>query len=255
MQAKRRLSKILSVMLCLLLLFTGLGWGGVAFADETAETTAASSVLENEGKEDDILQNDAAFDQEDEKAVDTVSAEPEREKETEKEVFAGTAQSETDTEGTEEIAGADRNAVTGTDLADFLYDVICDAPTDENGNYVIDPNTSYNIKFSFRENEALQFDNGEALTYAIPDGLIVPDVPPTSFGINVIDGSGEAIVQGNTFEVSNGQLVIRFNRSDPNIDRLDALANVSFVIDLSVRIDENAGSVIFNSDIEKRFCL
>ena len=240
-------------MLCLLLLFTGLGWGGVAFADETAETTAASSVLENEGKEDDILQNDAAFDQEDEKAVDTVSAEPEREKETEKEVFAGTAQSETDTEGTEEIAGADRNAVTGTDLADFLYDVICDAPTDENGNYVIDPNTSYNIKFSFRENEALQFDNGEALTYAIPDGLIVPDVPPTSFGINVIDGSGEAIVQGNTFEVSNGQLVIRFNRSDPNIDRLDALANVSFVIDLSVRIDENAGSVIFNSDIEKDF--
>ena len=153
----------------------------------------------------------------------------------------------------EEAKNGNRDAATSTNLADFLVNVSCNAPTDENGNYIINPNDSYELTFSFRENENLQFDNEADLVYDLPEGLIVPNVSATSFDINISDNAGSATISNNTFEVVDGRLIVRFNQSDPNIDRLKALANVSFQVQLSVQIDENAGSIVFNSDIEKDF--
>lgn len=153
----------------------------------------------------------------------------------------------------EETSKRNRDASTSSNLADFLVNVTCDAPTDENGNYVINPNDSYEITFSFRENENIQFDNEADLIYVLPDGLLVSDVSATSFDIRIGDSEGTATISNNTFEVVDGKLIVRFNQSDPNIERLKALANVSFQVELTVQIDENAGSIVFNSDIEKEF--
>ena len=153
----------------------------------------------------------------------------------------------------EEKNRAGRDAAVSTDLADFLVNVSFNAPTDENGNYIINPNETYELAFSFREKEDLQFDNEADLVYELPEGLIAPDVSSTSFDINIVDDEGSATVSGNTFEVADGRLIVRFNQSDPNIERLKALANVAFQAQISVRIKEDAGSVVFNSDIEKEF--
>ena len=153
----------------------------------------------------------------------------------------------------EETSKRNRDASTSSNLADFLVNVTCDAPTDENGNYVINPNDFYEITFSFRENENIQFDNEADLIYVLPDGLLVSDVSATSFDIRIGDSEGTATISNNTFEVVDGKLIVRFNQSDPNIERLKALANVSFQVELTVQIDENAGSIVFNSDIEKEF--
>ena len=153
----------------------------------------------------------------------------------------------------EETTKRNRDASTSSNLADFLVNVTCDAPTDENGNYVINPNDSYEITFSFRENENIQFDNEADLIYVLPDGLLVSDVSATSFDIRIEDNEGTATISNNTFEVADGKLIVRFNQSDPNIKRLKALANVSFQVEFTVQIDENAGSIVFNSDIEKEF--
>lgn len=142
---------------------------------------------------------------------------------------------------------------TGTDLADFLIRLEVDAPVDENGNYVIDPNRFYDMTFTFRENEGLQFDNEAELVYELPAGLIVPDTAATSFEINIVDGQGSAVISGCTFEVADGKLIVHFNQDDPNIERLYALGNVTFNIGLSVKIDENISSIVFNPDIEKDF--
>ena len=59
----------------------------------------------------------------------------------------------------EQSRNGNRDAATSTNLADFLVGIECNAPVDENGNYIIDPNRSYEMTFVFQENEGLQFDN------------------------------------------------------------------------------------------------
>ena len=145
------------------------------------------------------------------------------------------------------------DAASSTNLADFLVSVECDAPIDENGNYIINPNSTYEVSFSFREDEDIQFENDRDLTYTLPEGLIAPDIGATSFDISIVDGEGSAVISGNTYEVADGVLTVRFNQNDTNINRLKALANVAFMVQMGVQIDENVSSIVFNSDIEKEF--
>lgn len=146
-----------------------------------------------------------------------------------------------------------RSAPSSADLADFLVNVDVNAPTDENGNYVIDPNSTYEVTFAFRENEGIQFDNENDLVYDLPEGLSAPNVGATSFDINIVDDEGTVVISGNTFEINGGVLKVRFNQGDANINRLKALANVAFQVQFGAQIDETASSIIFNSDIEKEF--
>ncbi len=146
-----------------------------------------------------------------------------------------------------------RSIPTSTDLSQFLVTVACDAPTDENGNYVIDPNATYGLALSFAENQSLQFDDTNIMAYQLPAGLMVPNSGPTSFGIEIADNLGQAVVLGNTFQVANGVLTVRFNQDDPNFNRLTAVANANFSIDFAVAFDGSAGSIAFNPLIEKEF--
>ena len=142
---------------------------------------------------------------------------------------------------------------TSTNLADFLTEVIIDAPQDENGNYIINPNNSYEMTLKFSENEGIQFEDESVLTYDFPDGIIINDIGATAFSIKVTDENGVAIVYDNIFEVVDGQLRIRFNQDDPNFDRLKATPNVNFSITFSSSFDQTVGEIVFNENIVKDF--
>ena len=144
-------------------------------------------------------------------------------------------------------------APVSTDLASFLTDVAINAPTDENGNYIIDPNSTYDMTFTFRENEELQFDDTGDLVYTFPEGLIVGEVGQAALSITVVDENGTAQVLDNIFEVRDGQLHVRFNQDDPNFERLKAMSNVQFKLGFSTKIDENVGEIVFNPEIVKDF--
>ncbi len=147
----------------------------------------------------------------------------------------------------------DADAPTSANLADFLTDVTINAPVDGDGNYVINPNNTYELTFRFSENEDVQFDDDSIMTYDIPEGLITGDINSTTFSIVVTDENGTATINGNTFEVIDGQLRVHFNQDDPHYDRLIAAANVKFDLSIYSRLDETASEIYFSSNIEKDF--
>ena len=151
------------------------------------------------------------------------------------------------------LENRENRSSTSTDLSDFLTDVIINAPQDENGNYIINPNSTYEMTLKFSENEAVQFDDEGVLIYNFPEGIIISDIGPTAFSLTVIDENGTAIVYDNIFEVVDGQLRIRFNQDDPNFERLKAMSNVNFSITISSSFDQTVGEIVFNEDIVKDF--
>ncbi len=140
-----------------------------------------------------------------------------------------------------------------TALKDFLTDVEIDAPIDpDTGNYIMYPEAEYNVKFTFAEKEGLQFENGSELTYNIPSSMTVADITtPVSFPIVVSSDNGSVIVEGNTFRVENGKLVVKFNENDPHFSDLVATSNVKFEVNMGAVFDENESEVEFNEIIKK----
>ena len=150
-------------------------------------------------------------------------------------------------------AGEKTRASTSADLSDFLAGAVINADQDENGNYIINPNSSYELTLMFSENERFQFDNEATLTYSLPDGVIINDIGNTAFPLTVVDENGSAVINDNSFSVADGQLRIRFNQNDPNFARLAAIPNVSFSITFSSFFDKTAGEIVFNENIVKDF--
>ena len=148
---------------------------------------------------------------------------------------------------------AHAEGMVSTDLTAFLKDVIIDALVDENGSYVIDPKTGYEVTLFFGENESLQFDNDAVKTYSFPEGMMIPDIGATAFSISITDENGTATVQDNTFEVVNGQLRVHFNQNDPNFERLTATSNVRFGVTITARMDSGTGRIEFAPGLSKDF--
>ena len=140
-----------------------------------------------------------------------------------------------------------------TDLTEFLVNVAINAPTDDQGHYLINPNNPYDIKYEFRENEDRQFDNSSMLYYDFPEGITVSDFGQTFFEITVDDDQGTAVIQNDKFTVVDNQLRVWFNQSDPNFSRLAAAANVRFEISISSRLEQQEVEIVFNSFIVKDF--
>lgn len=156
-------------------------------------------------------------------------------------------------EAAEAVKAETKAQATSANLADFLTKVVCSAPTDENGSYIINTNEPYDLTLTFSENENLQFDDESELVYDLPDGMKVNNIGSTAFAIDIVDNNGSATITNNIYRVSDGKLIVRFNQSDPNIDRLKAVADVDFEIAISASFDGSEGSIVFNSDIEKDF--
>ncbi len=136
------------------------------------------------------------------------------------------------------------DAETSTDLADFLTKVEIDAAKDSGGNYLINPNSEYKIKFDFAENEHKQFDDCNELTYPLPGAMDVSDVSGT-FNIEVTDTGGTFIVEGNTFKVESGNLIVKFNQSDSDFSHLEAAGNAQFQVEIDASFDGSQSSVVF----------
>jgi len=153
----------------------------------------------------------------------------------------------------EELTDSRAQTSTSANLGDFLTGVTINAPTDANGNYIINPGNAYDMALSFGENESIQFDDDAEMTYTLPQGVLMGDVGTTDFEINIVDQAGSATISGNTFKVVNGQLLVKFNQADPNFNRLKALANVSFHVSLSSRFDHSVEQIVFNATIIKGF--
>ena len=142
-----------------------------------------------------------------------------------------------------------------TNLAAFLTDLFIDAEQNAQGEYVIRPDSTYTIRMTFSEREGLQFADEELMTYSFPSGVVVGNIGQTQFPIEVKAQGGTFTVAGNTFEVVGGQLRVRFNRSDPNFERLKAAANATFKIEISSFCVQSSGHIEFGPGILKEFAI
>uniref|UniRef100_UPI00331627D7 Cna B-type domain-containing protein n=1 Tax=Slackia heliotrinireducens TaxID=84110 RepID=UPI00331627D7 len=281
MDVSKRTLNIVSILMSFLLVLNCFGATGIAFAEDgdvdavgaaEEQTVAALADGEAESAEepqveasDPAVGEDSATEQEPsaqtegfesvqaplaQEATDTAAAEA-VEPQPDQEVQP-LAEPETEAEATRANAG-DVRSQTSTDLENFLVNVTIDAPTDDNGAYIIKPNSTYEIEMRFAENEDLQFDDDAVLTYDFPAGMAVADAAATTFSIAVTDSTGTATVEGNTFEIVDGQLRVRFNQSDPNFDKLSATSNVKFDINVASTFEQVEGQLEFAPSIIKDF--
>jgi len=263
MLKSRSLRKALSVLCALSLLLSVFANGATAFAADDDEVTTEEVMIEQNGgteadveeltgeKPEELVAGQPALAQQEGDDLDETQVIPETTDPSEAEsAFPSTEGGENDPAASK--ARETRSAVS-SNLADFLTDVIINAPLDENGNYIINPNSSYEMTLFFSESEGLQFDDEGVLVYDFPEGVIINDIGATAFSITVTDENGTAVVYDNIFEVVDGQLRIRFNQDDPNFERLKAMPNVSFSITFSSSFDETAGEIVFNENIIKDF--
>ena len=143
-------------------------------------------------------------------------------------------------------------AAVSANLIGFLQDVVIHAPTDENGNYVIDPGSSYEMTLKFGEREELQFDDKEELTYDFPEGVLASDVESSAFSLTVEAENGSDVVSDNIYEVAESQLKVRFNQDDPNFERLAEMSNIQFEVSVSSMFSQNAETLEFSPAITKK---
>jgi len=275
MTQNRGFKKALSIVCTLCLMLSMLGGGPfAAIAEELGEGSAAADehilppdtaedIEDEAGARDDLIDapkleadddgpapSEAVV--EDEAPAEAPAAMDEPAVQPEPVAFsAAAAPSEEDAVPAGQERGA--RAATSTDLSQFLADVAIDAPTDENGNYVISPSSTYKMTLSFSENEGLQFADDETLVYDFPNGVVVGDLGPTAFSIDVRDENGTVTIHNNTYEVVDGRLRVHFDQNDPNYERLKATANVEFDITIASSYEQGSGQIEFAPGIVKEF--
>ena len=143
------------------------------------------------------------------------------------------------------------DAQTSTDLAAFLTDATIVAPTNDKGEYVVVPGTSYSFKLSFHENKGLQFpDDGRTMTYKLPQGLSA-DGHEGKFDVKVNDGGTVYTVGGNSYHITGDTLYLNLNTSDPNFSHLSAASNLAFTLSFEGSISEDAKKIHFSDGVEK----
>ena len=158
----------------------------------------------------------------------------------------------TDAKAPDEDTGSATNPLRSSssgDLEDFLTEAVINAPTNDQGAYIVQPGTEYSITLSFKETPDLQFDNA-TMTYSIPDGLDA-DGHQGTFTVKITDGDETYTIAGNSFSIRNGVLTVTWNTSDPNFSELTASANVSFGLTFDGVFDANATTITFADGIEK----
>ena len=87
---------------------------------------------------------------------------------------------------------------SSADLVDFLTNAEIDAPTNEQGAYIVVPGIPYAIDLSFKETASLQFDD-VSMTYNIPEGLEVTDGHEGTIQVTIEHGGQTYTIAGNAF--------------------------------------------------------
>ncbi len=146
------------------------------------------------------------------------------------------------------------DAPTSQNLADFLIGLTIDAEQNADGKYIVKPGTEYEITFTFSEDESVQFDNANTLSYAIPSGLIVDKIDGT-FDVDVEVAGSNHTIMGNTYSVNDAgtELQVAFNDEDKNFDKLTSAANVQFAIGIISEYSVNVQEITFSDNFKVQF--
>ena len=125
----------------------------------------------------------------------------------------------------------------------------------DDGKYVAKAGQEYNFKIQFKETETLQFANGSTLIYTLPTDLTnVNLLTNGEFIVKITAEDGQVHeVNGNTYRIEEGQIIVNFNAQDPNYEKLTAAGNVGFQIELKAEFDSSKDNIKipFGNDITK----
>ncbi|OZG51901.1 MSCRAMM family protein [Pseudoscardovia suis] len=143
---------------------------------------------------------------------------------------------------------------TSDNLYHFVRDVdISGVEQDSKGAYRYHDGDEVSMKFTFNEDQTIQFANSQ-LYYTLPDGFEAVDVSG-AFDVPVTQNGTVYTVKGNTWKIRNGKLLIDWNNEDSNIDRLRSSANAQVVLDLRFALHGVNGKVKLGDSVEKTFTL
>ena len=150
-----------------------------------------------------------------------------------------------------DVTDEQENNNSSTNLKDYLTNATISAPTNEEGKYVVMPDTKYSIKLSFAENASIQFPDSGSMTYKLPGDL------------SAVAGEGNMTIKvnagGKTYEIKNnpyslsadGDLTLTFNDSDPNWSKVTASDNLRFTLSFEGEFTENAKQIQFSNSVVK----
>ena len=143
--------------------------------------------------------------------------------------------------------------VSSTDLNKFIQNLtIKGLQTDENGNYKVRENETYEIMLNFKEGNTYQFDNAGTMTYQLPTGVTLPEtITDKPITIRIGSGSNSYDVGAYFSVTENGEVSLRFDQNDPNYDKLTATTNVSVNLDMKVQISQNISHESWNGKVDK----
>ena len=142
-----------------------------------------------------------------------------------------------------------------SDLGDFLTKVIVSGASLENGNYVVEPDTTYSVTMTFKETANLQFDNDSNLVYTLPPGITFPAGNVDQITIAIVSGGKTYEVPATVTTGENGTVIVKFDERDPNFSKLASATNVSFRVSINAQFTETIHKTDWNAVIEKDIIL
>ena len=142
-----------------------------------------------------------------------------------------------------------------SDLSDFLTKVIVSGASLENGNYVVEPDTTYSVTMTFKETANLQFDNDSDLVYTLPSGITFPAGDEDQIIIAIVSGGKTYEVTATVTTGENGTVIVKFDERDPNFSKLASATNVSFRVSINAQFTETIRKTEWNAVIEKDIIL
>ena len=152
------------------------------------------------------------------------------------------------------------DATTSTDLSDFTSGAALstdDGTTwDDSSSWTVKPGQDYQVKVSFAEREDAQFDMSSDLTYQLPSGF-KPDGNGANVDIAVqytdADGSQKTVtISDNSFTVgADGKVTFRWNKNDPNFQKLTEANNVQFDLTFGGKFSSDVTRLDFGHSITK----
>ena len=135
-----------------------------------------------------------------------------------------------------------------SDLGDFVSSVTINADK-EAGKYVIKPGKTYSAHISFKEDQdGKQFAENGHLEYSFPDGF-TPAATTGTFTIIATSRGVEYPVEGNTYRVENGKLIIDLNTNSPNYQYVESSSISTLDLNIEGVFDTTKNTITWSDTV------
>ena len=123
-----------------------------------------------------------------------------------------------------------------TNLSNFHPEVtIVGVTPGPDGTYDLKSNKDYTIELHFHETQGeLQFDDTQ-MVYPLPEGLVGTN-QNKDFKVAVQKDGTTYTISGNKSEVKDGILIIKWNKDDPNYDKLTEAGNTELTVKITEKV-------------------